>query len=124
MGVAGQVFDQDEKPIERLVVEVAGNLGEEPILSLALTGGSAILGPGGYVITLADQPIASTGSLWVQLFDLNGNPQSEKITFNTFDPGAECSNNLIVINFNEIGLPMNQYYLPVILKSGDTSNAP
>jgi hypothetical protein len=116
MGVAGQVFGQDEKPIEGLVVEVAGILGNEPVLSLALTGGSAILGPGGYEITLADQPIASMGTLWVQLFDLNSNPQSEKIIFNTYDPGDECNNNLIVINFNEVGLPMNQYYLPVILK--------
>jgi hypothetical protein len=122
MGVAGQVFGNDEKPIAGLVVEVAGTLGDKPVLFLALTGGNTILGPGGYEITLTDQPVASTGMLWVQIFDLNGNPQSEKILFNTYAATENCDNNLIVINFNETGLPLNRYYLPVILKADNLSD--
>jgi len=59
MGVGGQIFGRDEKPISGLIVEVGGTLDGNPVLSLALTGGSSVLGPGGFEITLADEPIAS-----------------------------------------------------------------
>ena len=45
---------------------------------------------------LAAKPIASTGTLWVQLFDNNGKPLTDKIYFDTFD---DCAKNLVMIVF-------------------------
>lgn len=121
LGVGGQVFGKDEKPVTGLVVEVGGTLADSPVLFLTLTGGNTILGPGGYEITISDQPIASEGSLWVQLFDLNGIPQSEQIYFDTYAENDNCEKNLIIVNFNEIGFAENEYYFPFILNAGKIS---
>lgn len=116
MGIGGQVFGRDEKPISGLIVEVGGTLDGEPMLVLALTGGSSVLGPGGYEITLADKTIASQETLWLQLYDLNGMPQSEKISFDTVAGEGSCDKNLIIINFSEIGTSTLNYFFPYIFK--------
>jgi len=121
LGVGGQVFGKDEKPVTGLVVEVGGTLADSPVLFLTLTGGNTILGPGGYEITISDQLIASEGSLWVQLYDLNGIPQSEQIYFDTYAENDNCEKNLIIVNFNEIGFAENEYYFPFILNAGKIS---
>ena len=118
MGVGGQVFDRNDKPVTGLVAEVGGSLEDKVILSLALTGGSTILGPGGYVVKLTDQPIASENTLWIQLFDLGGAPLSEKIYFSTFADSAKCEKNLVIINFRELGSQNLEYYFPSIFKNG------
>lgn len=98
MGVAGQVFDKSGKPVVGLVVVVKGQLPAGEINQAALTEHPAgqNYGPGGYEMTLAAKPIATTNALSIQLFDLKANPLSEKITFST---SALCSENLIIINF-------------------------
>jgi len=116
MGIGGQVFGRDEKPVSGLIVEVGGNLDGEPILVLSLTGNSSVLGPGGYEITLADKTIASQETLWLQLYDLNGMPQSEKISFDTMAGEGSCDKNLIIINFSEIGTSTLNYFFPYIFK--------
>lgn len=118
MGVGGQVFSNDEQPVKGLIAEVGGTLGNEAILSLAITGGSTILGTGGFVVKLADQPVASDNTLWIQLFDLAGTPKSEKIYFSTFGGTEGCEKNLVIVNFREIGTMSLEYYLPSIFKNG------
>jgi Predicted solute binding protein len=98
MGVAGQVFGADGKPQLNLVVVVKGKLGKN---NLDLAGVSGIpeadlYGPGGYEIQLADKPSASTQSLAIQVYDLNGNALSDAYAFDTY---PDCKQNLIVINF-------------------------
>jgi hypothetical protein len=116
MGIGGQVFGRDDKPVSGLIVEVGGTLGGEPVLLLALTGGSSVLGPGGYEITLADKTIASQQTLWLQLYDLNGAPQSEQISFDTISGEGSCDKNLIIINFSEAGASMLNYFFPNIFR--------
>lgn len=115
LGVAGQVFDKNQVPVKMLVVEVGGSLGGNEILGLSLTGNAPVYGPGGYEIQVAGQPVESGGSIWIQVFDLGGNPLSNKISFDTF---ADCDKNLILINFVETIFPLPELnlYLPAIYK--------
>lgn len=118
LGVGGQVFESNERPVKGMIVEVSGVLNGEPVLLLALTGSNTTLGPGGYQVKIADQPIESSNSLWIQLFDLNGNPKSDKVFFNTYGGEAGCDKNLIVINFTQVGSIERAYYFPVMYKNG------
>lgn len=118
LGVGGQVFESNERPVKGMIVEVSGVLNGEPVLLLTLTGSNTTLGPGGYQLKIADQPIESSKSLWIQLFDLNGNPKSDKVFFNTYGGEAGCDKNLIVINFTQVGSIERLYFFPVMYKNG------
>jgi len=98
MGVAGQAFNREGKPIKNLVVVVEGFIGETPVDQVALTGMAPAYGTQGYEITLASQVIATNTSLFITLYDLAGTPLTYPVMFNTF---ADCKKNLILINFQE-----------------------
>jgi hypothetical protein len=117
MGVGGQVLDAEGGGVEGLIVEVGGKLENQEVLMLALTGGSTVMSPGGFEITLADQPKPSQATLWVQLFDLGGIAQSPKIYFDTFGGVGSCDKNLIVVNFKEAFAPSVEKYIPFIIVS-------
>jgi hypothetical protein len=61
-----------------------------------LTGSAPALGPAGYVFNLSDHPIASQGTLFIQLRDNQGIPLSERIPITTFDT---CDKNLVLVNW-------------------------
>jgi hypothetical protein len=112
MGLAGQIFDADDLPMDDLVVEVGGTLDGKPIFGLAVTGESTGYGPGGYEIKLGDVPIASNGSIWVQVFDLDGIALTSQTYFPTY---GDCEKNVILMNFiQSYKLPTPWAYLPVI----------
>jgi hypothetical protein len=110
MGVAGQVFDAAGEPLEGLVVVVSGELQGEPINSLGLTGLAKDYGPGGYEIELASQPLASSGTLSVQLFNDRWEPLSPVYPLET---GADCDSSLIVVNFQGFGI-IQSVFLPML----------
>jgi hypothetical protein len=116
LGIAGQVFDKSRNPVKMLVVEAGGSLEGDQIFGLSLTGNAPAYGPAGYEIGLADHPAESTGSVWIQLFDLGGNALSGQIFFDT---SADCDKNLILINFVETIFPIPELdvYLPAIYKN-------
>lgn len=100
LGVAGQVFDLSGSPVSGQQVRIGGILAGRPIDQLMLTGLATAYGAEGfYEFVLGDKPIASIGTLWVQLLDQGGLPMSDKIFFDTF---GECENNLIFINFKQV----------------------
>jgi hypothetical protein len=102
MGVAGQVIDVNGAPVQGLIVEVGGNLDGENIGNptiLQATGLATAYGEAGFEVKLADEPIESFGSVWIQVLDQAGLPISEKISFFTFD---DCERNLIIIYFKQI----------------------
>lgn len=99
MGVAGQVFDRNRNPLTGITVRVDGQLAGQLFNQDAVTGSAARVGPAGYVINLSDRPIASTGTLAVQLWDTAGLPLSDKISFNTSD---QCNQNLVFVNWIQI----------------------
>ena len=95
--VAGQVLDASGNPADNLVVSVTGTIADKTIDLLGITGSTDAYGPGGYEIQLGTTPLASQGTLSIQLLDLKGNPLSPKVAFNT---SADCSQNVVLINFN------------------------
>ncbi len=114
MGMAGQVFDLDGNPLAGIVVEVGGTLDGQPVQQIALTGSSAIIGPGGYVIELSNRPVQSDGTIWFQLLDQDGTPKSARILLTT---SGQCEENLTLINLVEVNPMGSQIGLPVIMKS-------
>jgi hypothetical protein len=100
LGVAGQAFGADDAPIAGLRVRVLGTLNGQSVDKTGLTGAASAYGPGSYYeIQLADAPAASDNSLQVMLLNEAGQTISDGFTFSTT---AECSQNLILINFKEI----------------------
>ena len=113
MGLAGQIIDVDSQPIKDIVVEVGGVLEGIPIFGLAVTGESSVYGPGGFEIKLGDEPIESTDTIWVVVYDLDGNQIISPVYFSTY---SDCERNLIVMNFIKLQSTSSDWvYLPVIL---------
>jgi hypothetical protein len=97
LGVAGQVIDNSEAPVNGVLVEVTGLIGDTEISRLILTGGD--FGDGNYEIDLLESPAASEETVFIQLLDHANEPLSEKISFRTYDT---CDSNLIKINFEQV----------------------
>jgi hypothetical protein len=112
LGIGGQVFDLDSKPVLNLVLTLKGTLNGQEINLVGLTGAAQAWGPGGYEFKLADQPVASDGTLWLQVFNLKGVPISDRIFITTY---TECSKNSIMVNMKQIteGI-IFRLYLPAI----------
>lgn len=98
LGVAGQVFDKDGSALEEYVLVVEGEIKEQRIEALGLTGGAKAYGAGGYEIVLGYMPVNSDQQLSITLYDLAGNQLSDPYRFLTF---SDCVKNLLVINFQE-----------------------
>jgi hypothetical protein len=111
--VAGQVFDLNGVPVENLVIEVKGQYDNEDIDQLTLTGVSPIYGPGGYEFLISNQLVATSDSLYLQIFDLTGRKVSHEVYFDTY---AACNKNLVLINFSETNIDLLNLYrfLPFI----------
>jgi hypothetical protein len=100
MGVGGQALDLTGAPVIGLIVQLGGSLeGRTLDTKLSLTGTATQLGPGGFLFELADHPIASDDTLWIQLNDQAGLPLSDKILFDTF---SECEKNQIIIYLKQV----------------------
>jgi len=100
MSVAGQVVDMSDAPISTgILIQLHGTLGGRSLNLTSLTGVAPQFGPSGYEIILADRPIASKGSLYLQMFDQAGIQLSDKVYFDTY---AECNRNLIIIKFEQV----------------------
>ena len=113
LGVGGQVLKLNGDAVSGMVVEITGTLSGKNILNLALTGNAQNLGPGGYEIKIGDQPVASSGTLKIQVFDLAGTPQTPLIPIDTF---ADCNKNFILVNFSEQYTIKTFILLPVMRK--------
>jgi hypothetical protein len=98
MGVAGQVFDVEGQPISGIVVVVTGAIGEQQVDLVGVSGAVPAYGPGGYELQLSAKPLATSGTLAMTLYDLDGVPLIEPLLFDT---KSSCSQNLVLINFQE-----------------------
>lgn len=99
MGIGGQVFNSTGAPVSGLNVQLGGMLAGTPKDLLTLTGSAQALGPSGYVFDLADRPIASQNTLWLQLVDTAGLPVSEKVYVQTFD---SCDLNFVLLMWRQV----------------------
>jgi hypothetical protein len=103
MGVAGQVFDKDGVVQKEILVKAGGDILGTPIvedLTMPVSDPDIDLayGPGGYEITIAEKTADTVDTAWIQLFNLEGDPLSEKVYLTTYD---DCLKNLILMNFSE-----------------------
>jgi len=98
MGVAGQAFDLSGAPVVQLEVHLGGTLAGTSVELITLTGLFTQYGPGGYEFTLADGPVRSSGTLYLQLFD-QGLPLSDKVYFDTY---SSCDQALLLVNFKQV----------------------
>lgn len=99
LGVAGQVLDVNGQPLvgAPIAIKVEGTLADTAISQVALPGTAPHVGPSGFEVMLADHPIASSGTLYIQVVDLNNFlPLSEPVYFGTRD---SCEENVVLINF-------------------------
>ncbi|MEW6569339.1 MAG: hypothetical protein AB1449_14490 [Chloroflexota bacterium] len=100
MGIGGQVFNSTGAPVSGLNIQLGGTLAGATKDLLTLTGSAAqVLGPSGYVFDLADHPIASVNTLWLQLVDTAGLPVSEKLYIQTFD---SCDLNFVLVFWRQV----------------------
>lgn len=111
LGVGGQVFKPNGDSVTGLVVEITGTLNGKDMLSLALTGTAQKLGPGGYEMKIDTQPVDSAGTLKIQVFDLNGVPQTPLIPISTT---ADCNKNFVLVNFSEQFPIKTLFYFPFV----------
>jgi hypothetical protein len=113
LGVGGQVFKLNGAAVSGLVVEITGTLNGKNVLYLGLTGNAQDLGPGGYAVKIGTQPVDSRGTLKIQMYDLNGAPQTPLIPFDTY---VDCTKNFILVNFSESYPVKTLILLPVMRK--------
>ncbi len=99
MGVSGQALDVRNNAVEGMVVQLGGTIEGRTFATLTTLTGMVLSGDGRYEFTIADHPIASKHTLWVQLLDQSGLiAMSEKIYFDTYD---DCERNLIIVSFRQ-----------------------
>ncbi len=102
MGVGGQVFSLQNEPITKLGLHLEGELDGIPLSLDTITGSEPDIGPSGYVFNLADHPIASNDSLWIQLNDGGGVPLSDVVVFSISE---QCDENFVMINWRQVREP-------------------
>ncbi len=97
--VAGQSYDLQNAPMVGITVMLGGYLDGKNLYQLSLTGTALQFGQAGYEFVIADRPVKSKGSVWVQLFDQALMPLSKRVFFDTYDT---CEQNLVLINFKQV----------------------
>ncbi len=113
LGVGGQVFDRRGQPQPSVVIALGGTLAGIEVDKLVVSGGAPIFGEGGYEVTLSERPIGTVGTIWIQLYDIDGEPLSEKYFFDTVN---DCAQNLVLINFVEVAAQPFGIWLPMIAR--------
>jgi hypothetical protein len=100
MLVAGQSLDSGNNPVIGLIVKLGGSVPGKVFNppNTALTGIVTAYGPSGFEFNPGMQPVATTNSLWVQLFDQASSPLSNQVFLPTF---KDCKKNLIFIRFQQ-----------------------
>jgi len=99
MGLGGTVMDASNKPLTFQTIQLGGNLNGKAVTGLALSGTAPAYGTSGFEIKLADSPVDSTQTIWIQLFDKDSHALTDKIYFDTF---TDCQKNLVMIVFTLI----------------------
>jgi hypothetical protein len=97
-GVAGQAVDKNNAPIMYLTLHLGGTLDGKTVDYLSLTGTAPDYGVAGFEFRLGDKPVASNGTLWIQVLDQAGQPLTDRVYFDTF---ASCEKNLVLFRFKK-----------------------
>ena len=98
-GIAGEAVDSKNAPYKFGIIKVGGTINGQridPDSHTTVTGVATQFGVGGFEIVLQMPPTNSTGTLWIQMFDVAGIPQSEQKPINTYE---DCQKNLVQVRF-------------------------
>jgi hypothetical protein len=98
MGVGGKVIKASGDVLQFQTIQLGGTLDGQTISRMTLSGNAPAYGTSGFEFVLSDHPLASSQTLWIQLFDNNGKPLTDKIYFDTYD---DCQQNLVRITFTK-----------------------
>ena len=98
LGVGGKVLGTDGKPLINQYIQMGGTLDAKSINYLTLSSTASIYGASGFEFVLSDHTIASSQTLWIQLFDINFKPMTNKIYFDTY---VDCARNLVMFTFTK-----------------------
>jgi hypothetical protein len=96
MGIAGQAVDKSNAPIMYLTLHIGGTLNGQTIDYLSLTGTAPDYGQAGFEFKLGDMPVATSGTMWIQVLDQAGTPLTDRVYFDTKD---SCDKNLVLFRF-------------------------
>jgi hypothetical protein len=96
MGIGGTVMDASNKPLQFQTIQLGGTLAGKAVTGQVLSGNNPVYGTSGFELKLAYSAVYSQQTLWVQLFDNNGQALTDKIYFDTFN---DCKKNLVMIVF-------------------------
>jgi hypothetical protein len=99
IGVAGQVFDIHQAPLQNLILHLEGFWNGAAVSVEALSGSSTLYGPAGYEFVLGTQPLDSSQSLWIQVMDATHKAVSARVYLDTY---GDCTRNLILVNFLQV----------------------
>lgn len=93
------VVDLGGGPIHGILVELGGVLAGRQIQLLTITAPHSLASRLDFEFEVADKPVNSTQTLWLQLLDQAGLPLSDKVFFDTYD---DCEKNLILVYFKQV----------------------
>ncbi|RMF39906.1 MAG: hypothetical protein D6755_13900 [Anaerolineae bacterium] len=99
LGIGGNIEDLHGGGKLYVTIHLHGSLGGRPIDVYTVSGAAHQYGEGGYEFQLAESPIASHNSLYIQLLDQANLPLSDRVYFDTFE---DCEQNSIIINFQQV----------------------
>jgi hypothetical protein len=99
-GVAGQATSLNGEAVKGLFVELGGaDTGTDSSERIVMTGMNPEYGQGGFEFIISNSLYAAENTLWIQLFDQQMLPLSDRVYFNTF---ADCEKNLVIIYFDQV----------------------
>ena len=96
VGVAGQVFDEQQQPLEGVVILVKGYYNGKIVDTMVLSGLGEAYGPGGFEVQVGDQSDETNNAVTLQLVNQQFEPLSEPYPVVTYD---DCQKNLVMVNF-------------------------
>jgi hypothetical protein len=98
LGVGGTVVDTNNSDVIGIVVRLVGTLNGKRIEMTQVSGVNPAYGKSGFEFFLGTVPIASDGTLSVQLLDLASLPLSDNIYIDTYN---DCGKNMILVRFKK-----------------------
>ncbi len=96
--IGGEVWNLSESPLKGMIVKLTGTYGNGVVDLSSESGEVDIYGQSGYGFVLDNQQI-QTESLYIQLFDPQGNPLSAKVKLSI---SGECDGNLLLVNYKQV----------------------
>ncbi len=98
LGVGGTVVDTNNSDVIGIPIRLVGTLNGKRIEMTTVSGTSSSYGKSGFEFFLGPVPLASNGTLSIQMFDLSSIPLSNNISISTFN---DCSKNMTLVRFKK-----------------------